>query len=127
MTRGALTATLLAFAAIPLSACAGGYASVNYGGGPYAYDGYYDGYYGQVYDGYWGDDDYFYYRRNGNDRGYVRGDRNHFARSAPEGRQNYQPLRGNMTPGQGMRMPHFPRGQNGGNNGGHGNGHDHHN
>jgi hypothetical protein len=35
---------------------------VAYGPGPYAYDGWYDGAYGPIYDGYWGSDNYFYYR-----------------------------------------------------------------
>eukprot|EP01037_Dinobryon_pediforme_P001736 gene1736-1764_t len=121
----AVTLALLAVASLPLGACVGeygygarvGYASAPYEAGPYAYDGWYDGYYGQVYDGYWGDDGAFYYRHGNGDRAYLRGDGGHFARQAPQGPHNYQPLHGTMTPGQGARMPHF---QNRGNGGGRG-------
>ncbi|EGD60946.1 hypothetical protein Y88_3450 [Novosphingobium nitrogenifigens DSM 19370] len=119
-----LTSALLLLASIPLAACADDYAyggGVAYGPGPYAYDGWYDGYYGPIYDGYWGSDNYFYYRRGAGDRAYMRGDRGHFMHDAPRGPHNYQPFRGSMTPGQGMRMPHFPSG--GYNGGGHGGGH----
>lgn len=49
---------ILLAATLPLGACAGGYAV----GGGVGYDGYYDDYYGPIYDGYWGDGDTFYYR-----------------------------------------------------------------
>ncbi len=79
--------------------------------GPYAYDGWYDGYYGNVYDGYWGDDGNFYYRHGGNDRHYNRGDRNHFARGDSAPRGNYQHLQGSIQQQpQGVRMPHFSNG-----------------
>lgn len=87
---------------------------VGYGPGPYAYDGWYDGAYGPIYDGYWGSDNYFYYRHGAGERGYIRGDRGHFSREAPQGRPNFQRFQGNMTPGQGMRMPHFPGNRGGG-------------
>jgi hypothetical protein len=101
--------------ALSLSACAGGYG---YGGevtagGPYAYDGYYDDYYGSVYDGYWGDDGGFYYRSGANDRHFRRGDPAHFSRSAAQG-AHFHAMQGSMTPARGMRMPHFSGG------GGHG-------
>ncbi|GEM_PF-989633 len=121
MTRRTLTALLLAVATLPLAACADYGGQVGYATGPYAYDGYYDGYYGQVYDGYWGDDDAFYYRRGSNERGYRRGENTHFARQAPQGQGNFQQLHGSMTPGRGMNMPHFSGG--GGHGGGHGAGH----
>ncbi|MDE1917302.1 MAG: hypothetical protein KGJ57_14660 [Sphingomonadales bacterium] len=110
---------LLTLATVPLAACEeDGYGGVySYGPGPYAYDGYYDGYYGPIYDGYWGSDNYFYYRHGAGDRAYIRGGRDHFSRSIPDrGGHNYQPLHGTMNPGQGMHMPHFP----------HGGGRDHH-
>ena len=71
MTKRPLTALLLAVTALPLAACAGYVDGPGYAGGPYAYDGYYDGYYGDVYDGYWGDDGVFYYRHGANERGYT--------------------------------------------------------
>jgi hypothetical protein len=46
----------------------GGYG---YGYGPTAdveYDGYYDGAYGPIYDGYWGDNGVFFYRNSANGR-----------------------------------------------------------
>lgn len=115
--KRALTVMALAVASVPLAGCM---AEYGYGGGPaiyasgpYAYDGWYDGYYGQIYDGYWGSDNYFYYRHGDGDRAYVRGDRGHFARQAPQGQHNYQQLHGTMTPGRGARMPHFPGRGNG--------------
>lgn len=81
-----------------------GYSSVGWGT-PYAYDGWYDGYYGSIHDGYWGSDDYFYYRNSDRDRRYRRGDRNHIMRSAPQGQHRYQQFRGEMRPQQGMKMP----------------------
>ncbi len=116
-----LALVLLTLTTMPLAACADGYGyggGAGYGPGPYSYDGYYDGYYGPIYDGYWGSDNNFYYRHGAGDRGYTRGDRGHFSRDMPQGGGNgghtYQPLHGTMTPGQGMRMPHFPRGGGGG-------------
>ena len=109
----ALTATLLALASVPLSACMGDYGyggRVAYESGPYAYDGWYDGAYGPIYDGYWGSDNNFYYRHGEGEGAYVRGDRNHFARQAPQGPHNFQPMHGTTTPRQGVRAPHFPGG-----------------
>jgi len=64
-------------AALPLAACTtygGGHGAV---GASFAYDGFYDDYYGPIYDGYWGDGDVFYYRTA--HRGhYVRDDSHHF-------------------------------------------------
>jgi hypothetical protein len=103
----------------PLSACAGGYGTggVAYAGGSYAYDGFYDDYYGPIYDGYWGDDGGFYYRRGPSDRRFVRGDAAHFNRSGNAG-GHFHPMQGSMTPGSGMHMPHF--GGAGMDDGGHG-------
>jgi hypothetical protein len=99
----------LAAAALSLGACADEmYAGGGNWGGPVAYDGWYDGAYGDVYDGYWGDDGYFYYRHGSNDHKYYRGDRAHFARgdSAPGG--NYHHIQGAIqSQPQGVRMPHF--------------------
>ena len=113
-------ALVTAMAAAPLAGCAEGYGyggGVAYGAGPYTYDGYYDGAYGPVYDGYWGDDDYFYYRSGPNDTHFHRGDHNHFAHDAPAGggpgRGNFQQMHGQFNPGAGMRAPHFGRGRHG--------------
>lgn len=120
-TRSGMTmisaAVLLALSTLPLGACVDdyGYGGVaSYGPAPYAYDGWYDGYYGPIYDGYWGSDNYFYYRHGAGERGYIRGDHGHFMRQAPQGPHNFQQFHGNMTPSQGMRMPHFPRSGGGG-------------
>jgi hypothetical protein len=102
----------IAAAALSLGACADDmYSGGVYWGGPVAYDGWYDGYYGNVYDGYWGSDGYFYYRHGDNDRQYHRGDRHHFSRgdSAPGG--NYRHIQGAIQQRpQGVRMPHFGNG-----------------
>jgi hypothetical protein len=70
--------------ALGMSACAtGGY----YDNGPYAYgyvDGYYDDYYGPFYDGYWGPDDFFYYRTGPHDA-FRRDDAHHFSHRGSAG------------------------------------------
>jgi hypothetical protein len=72
----------LAAAIAALGACAEGYG---YGyGGPVGYAGYYDDYYGPVYDGYWGGDGAFYYSP-GPGRPYARDDRGHFRHDAASG------------------------------------------
>ena len=85
-----------------------GYGADVYAGGPYAFDGYYDDFYGPIYDGYWGDDGFFYYRTGAGDRHYHRGDRAHFSREARAG--NFHAIHGSMTPTRGMRTPHFSGG-----------------
>ncbi len=106
----------VAAAALSLSAC----AEETYGGGvawdaPYAYDGWYDGAYGSVYDGYWGDDGYFYYRHGQGDHHYIRGEQAHFSRGGTAPGGNFQHLQGTIQQRpQGVRMPHFSGG------GGHG-------
>lgn len=55
-----------------------------YGGGvrysSYPQYGWYDGYYGSIHDGYWGNDGNYYYRFSDRDRQFRRGDREHFYR-----------------------------------------------
>ncbi|AXB77402.1 hypothetical protein V474_17630 [Novosphingobium barchaimii LL02] len=107
-----VAALALAASSLSLGACAtdgyGGYGGVQMGyGSPYAYDGWYDGHYGSIYDGYWGGDDYFYYRSNERDRRYRRADRNHFMRQAPQGQHNYRQQHGEFRPQQGMHMPQW--------------------
>jgi hypothetical protein len=89
-----------------------GYGADFYAGGPYAYDGYYDDFYGPIYDGYWGDDGFFYYRSGAGDRHYHRGDRAHFNRESAGG-ANFHAIHGSMTPSRGTRMPHFSGGGHG--------------
>ena len=67
----------LALVGLPFAGCVeDGYD--NGLGGYHAYDGYYDGYYGSIYDGYWGRNGYFHYRRSEQDRHYQQGDHDHF-------------------------------------------------
>jgi hypothetical protein len=75
-----------ASAALVLIAGCADYGATFYGPGPMAdveYDGYYDGAYGTIYDGYWGDNG-FYYRTSQNDR-YRRADATHFRHDSAPG------------------------------------------
>jgi hypothetical protein len=78
---------LAAISAVPLAACAGNYGRPGnaYVDRLYAYEGYYDGHYGAIYDGYWGRDGGFYYRNADRERSYRRGDGAHFNRSIRPG------------------------------------------
>ncbi len=75
---------LVAAAAVSMTACADTYghrdhyASV----GVYA-DGYYDGFYGPIDTGYWGDDGAFMYR--GSDQQFHRDDSGHFRKDTAQG------------------------------------------
>ncbi len=79
--------------------------------GPAAYDGWYDGYYGNVYDGYWGDDGFFYYRVTDHDREFRRGDRDHFRHDQTPPSGNFQHLQGTFNPTHDYHMPHYPHGR----------------
>ena len=115
-----LAGLAIALSSLALSACVeDGYAGLSLG--PVMYDGYYDNYYGPIYDGYWGGDGYFYYRRNEQDRRYLRGDRNHFRRPGGNPGRNFHPFQGQTQPQQGTRTPHYPR--EGGRGDRHGQGH----
>ena len=84
--------------ALPLAACAGDYYGGPYGSGPIAYDGYYDDYYGPIYDGYWGDGGVFYYRRHQHGR-FVADRGQHFRRDAGSGGAgHFHPMHGHLTP-----------------------------
>ncbi len=102
----------LAAGALTLGGCATddtyGYHSAYWDHGPYTYETYYDGYYGQFNDGYWGDDGFFYYR-GANDHVYHRGDNTHFRHDGNgDGGTTYTHMQGNLNrPEQGTRMPHF--------------------
>ena len=102
--------TGIAASALALSACADDHYRGRVALGweqPYAYDGYYDGYYGQIHDGYWGDDGSFYYRSGDGEREYHRGDGDHFRREN-NGEGRYQHFQGSIqTRPEGARMPHF--------------------
>lgn len=54
-----------------------------------AYDGWYDGFYGPIYDGYW-NNDVFFFRTGDNDR-FQAGDASHFRHSAAPG---FAPMHG---------------------------------
>ena len=83
--------------ALPLAACAESYDGP-YGPGPVVYDGFYDDYYGPIYDGYWGTGGAFYYRTHPNGR-FVRDRSGHFRQNmggAPGG--HFHPMHGSFTP-----------------------------
>lgn len=111
--KNALAAlALCAGSTLGLSACVSDGYGPAYGvdvgwGTPYAYDAWYDGYYGPLYDGYWGDDGYFYYRRGDHEHSFHRADRDHVRREAPGQSGSFRAFRGQMRPQQGMQMPHF--------------------
>lgn len=62
-----------------------GCASVD---GSVYYDGYYDGYYGPLYDGYWGDDNFFYYS-GGRGQPFIRDEGNHFRHNPGAGLSSF--------------------------------------
>ena len=101
----------VSLAPLALAACDDGYGYGGvYSGGSIAYDGYYDDYYGPVYDGYWGNDGYFYYRRGAQDRHFRRGDAHHFRRDPGDGHhggRTFHPMQGTTSPPKGARMPHW--------------------
>lgn len=106
-----LIALCVAGSAMTISACAGGYGYGTdvYAGGPYGFDGFYDDFYGPIYDGYWGNDDRFYYRRGANEHRFHRGSPEHFRHGGVPG-GHFHPMHGSMSPGRGMHMPHFDGG-----------------
>src|ERR1700722_688949 len=77
VVKSKLKLILGASALLALAGCASA-------GGPVYYDGYYDGFYGPLYDGYWGDDNFFYYS-GGVGRPFVRDEGNHFRHDAAPG------------------------------------------
>ena len=96
-------------AAIGLAACEGDYHHHGlYAGADVAYaDGYYDDFYGPLYDGYWGDGDVFYYRTT-RDGDFRRDDAHHFTRSAGGGGFHNFHVHAAAPPAQGEM--HSPRG-----------------
>ena len=102
----------IALCLAPLGGCEDGYdANVAVGWSGYPYDAWYDDYYGLIYDGYWGRDNFFYYRRMPNEREFHRGDRQHSFRGGnnpPDHR--FRRFSGTLRPPPGgTRMPKFPR------------------
>ena len=87
-------------AAIGLGACESDFGRH---GGPYAgadvayVDGYYDDFYGPVYDGYWGDGDVFFYRSSP-DTDFRRDDAHHFSRSDGGGFHHMHMRAGHAAP-----------------------------
>ena len=107
----------LAALAFSLSGCAtDSYDGRYFADADYGYDGYYDGFYGPIYDGYWGTNGYFYYRGAAG-RPFIRGDRNHFRQGSAAPSGHYQPMHGNTHPMPGTRMPHFGGTRTGGGRG----------
>ncbi len=101
----------LALCIMPFGGCADGYdTNLAMGWNAYPYDAWYDNYYGPIYDGYWGQDDFFYFRVLPSERTFRRGDRNHFHRGGenpPDHR--FQRFTGTLRPPpHGTRMPKFP-------------------
>jgi hypothetical protein len=87
-------------ALVLVAGCADDYYGPGPGYGPVVeYDGYYDGYYGPVYDGYWRGGAFWY--RSGEGGQWQRGDRAHFRRSSAPG---FNHIHGQMH-GQPPRNP----------------------
>jgi len=93
-------------AMVPLGGCVDHYrGSAVVSWSSYPYYGWYDGFYGPIYDGYWGTDSFFYFRLNPADRVFRRGDAMHFRREATP---RFQRFEGDLRPPpQGTRMPRF--------------------
>src|SRR5260221_12661466 len=103
--RRLLIAIWITLPALALAGCTGWGV---YSGGPHPYHGYYDDYYGPIYDGYWGSNGLFYFRSSEQDRHFRRGDPAHFRRDATaDGR--FHPMQGSGTPRAGTRLRPFPR------------------
>ncbi|MDQ2860247.1 MAG: hypothetical protein M3T55_05885 [Pseudomonadota bacterium] len=89
MTRTAILGAIAAAAL--LAGCAGGPGY--YGGGPgygvaVGYDGYYDGFYGPIYDGYWRGRSFYWRDRDGGR--WRRDDGRHFRHEAANGFRHIQ-------------------------------------
>jgi len=114
--KRSIAALSLAAAALPLTSCThgqpvyGGYPVdvLAYDGYYFTYEGYYDNHYGPIFDGYWGTDGRFYFRRDARQRDYRRGGAGHF-RKDDEGTPGspFRRIEGNLRPRHDSRMPHF--------------------
>ncbi|ESQ86072.1 hypothetical protein AEAC466_02470 [Asticcacaulis sp. AC466] len=87
MKRIIIAATLAA--SIGLSGCAGYYGGYDRGYYTDGYDVYYDNYYGDVRDGYWNNDGWYYYR-DARSHDYRRDDGRHFRRDAYNGYRQWK-------------------------------------
>lgn len=94
----------LAALALALAACTGTTESRGYGGGLYvsdtSYDGYYDDYYGPIYDGYWTGDVFNY--RYSPDQPFHRDEQHHVRRDAAPG---YHAIHGDLHADGAARTP----------------------
>src|SRR5260221_12554753 len=85
---------------LPALALAGCTSWGVYSGGPHPYRGYYDDYYGPIYDGYWGSNGLFYFLSNEQDPHFRPGDPATFKRDAPtDGPFHPNPGSGTPAPG----------------------------
>ena len=85
--RQATTRIILCMLCVPLTASMSGCAVYGYQDTPrFAgdYDIFYDGFYGDITDGYWSDDGWFYYR-DAKGQGFHRDDARHVRRDAAQG------------------------------------------
>ncbi|MCJ2178162.1 hypothetical protein [Novosphingobium album (ex Hu et al. 2023)] len=107
--------TCLAASVLSLSACYDGYGSrVTVSWSTYPYYGWYDGFYGPIYDGYWVNS-IFYFRLTPQDRAFRAGDPQHFRRGDMRPTEpRFKRFEGTLRPPpQGTHMPRFepPRDQ----------------
>ena len=102
MNRKLLVALAGVALALPLAGCVSdGYYEGPVGPGPIAYDGYYDDYYGPIYDGYWDGGGAFYYRTS--EHGHWRHDAaGHFRQDMGSGPMSgghaFHPMHGSFNP-----------------------------
>jgi hypothetical protein len=86
------TGAILAASGLILLAGCADFGVGYYGPGPevnVAYDAWYDGHYGPIYDGYWSTHDGFIYRRSAKDK-WRRGGDKHFSRANKKGFSHIQ-------------------------------------
>lgn len=110
MKQLAAALALAAAATLPAACDRDAYGSGSFTWSSYPYDGWYNGYYGDFHDGYWGTDGYFWYRLTPADRRYRRDERRHFRRDNRPYDPRYHRFDRRMDPPRrGTRMPKFPR------------------
>jgi|HubBroStandDraft_1064217.scaffolds.fasta_scaffold33357_2 hypothetical protein len=74
--------------ALSLAGCEANFGGHHAGVSVAYVDGYYDDAYGPWYDGYWGSDDYFYYRAGPSDT-FHRDDARHFSHQQAQGAHSF--------------------------------------
>ncbi|OCC22773.1 hypothetical protein MB02_15300 [Croceicoccus estronivorus] len=73
------------------------------------YEGWYDDYYGPIYDGYWSEDGSFYFRVDGRDAHYRRDEQQHFRRGdQPEDPRFHRLQAAKRAVPHDARMPNSP-------------------